>query len=297
MTNGRPVKKNGLRGGLPSPVLPGSGPGGRRSASELSPASQPFLPAPGLPGTPFGPAPSITSQTIFTLHGANDGRLGPKAPACTGQTSWLRRKLRQRSGPVPGARYGVPGRQPQTRPAPHSPASGGKPAASRDGGVHASRIPPARSFTGGHRIRPVENRTVATRSPAEPRTGQAPPGDRRKRRCKSGVSSNRTRTVSSTVPGVTEPATRPARRAPACRAGRPPRAAPPEHRHRRGDRAARRRRRPGRAPSRCALPAAAPGPACSGRRLRAAVLKPAHARTGETRHPVATPYWSSGIFT
>ncbi len=120
-------QKNGLRGGLPSPVLPGSGPGGRRSASELSPASQPFLPAPGLPGTPFGLAPSITSQTIFTLHGAHDGRLGPKAPACTGQTSWLRRKLRQRSGPVPGARYGVPGRQPQTRPAPHSPASGGSP--------------------------------------------------------------------------------------------------------------------------------------------------------------------------
>ena len=101
--------KNGLRGGLPSPALPGSGPGGRRSASELSPASQPFLPAPGLPGPPFGPAPSITSQTIFTLHGANDGRLGPKAPACTGQTSWLRRKLRRRSGPVPSARYGVPG--------------------------------------------------------------------------------------------------------------------------------------------------------------------------------------------
>ena len=48
-------------------------PGGRRSASELSPASQPFLPAPGLPGAPFGPAPSITSQTIFTLHGAGDG--------------------------------------------------------------------------------------------------------------------------------------------------------------------------------------------------------------------------------
>ena len=54
-------------------------PGGRRSASELSPASQPFLPAPGLPGTPFGPAPSITSQTIVTLHGADDGRLGSKA--------------------------------------------------------------------------------------------------------------------------------------------------------------------------------------------------------------------------
>ena len=113
-----PRQKNGLRGGLPSPVLPGSGPGGRRSASELSPASQPFLPAPGLPGIPFGPAPSITSQTIFTLHGAHDGRLGPKAPACTGQTSWLRRKLRQRSGPVPGARYGDPFPRPGAVPDP-----------------------------------------------------------------------------------------------------------------------------------------------------------------------------------
>jgi hypothetical protein len=54
--------------------------------------------------------------------------------------------------------------------------------------------------------------------------------------------------------------------------GRPPGTAPPEHRHRRRDRAARRRRRPGGAPGRYALPAAAPGPACSRRRLRAAVL-------------------------
>ena len=38
---------------------------------------------------------------------------------------------------------------------------------------------------------------------AEPWTRQAPTGDRRKRCCESGVSSNRTRIVSSTVPGVT----------------------------------------------------------------------------------------------
>jgi hypothetical protein len=44
-----------------------------------------------------------------------------------------------------------------------------KPAASRDGGVHASRIPPARSFTGGRRIRPVENRTIPRHPP-----GRAP---------------------------------------------------------------------------------------------------------------------------
>jgi hypothetical protein len=36
-------------------------------------------------------------------------------------------------------------------------------------------------------------------------TGRALPGDRRKRYCKSGVSSNWARIVSSTVPGVTEP--------------------------------------------------------------------------------------------
>jgi hypothetical protein len=42
---------------------------------------------------------------------------------------------------------------------------------------------------------------------------------------------------------------------PACLTGRPPRTAPPEHDHQRGDRAD--RRRPDGAPSRCALPAAA----------------------------------------
>jgi len=31
-----PARRNGLRGDLPSPALPGSGPGGRRSASQLS---------------------------------------------------------------------------------------------------------------------------------------------------------------------------------------------------------------------------------------------------------------------
>ncbi len=54
--------------------------------------------------------------------------------------------------------------------------------------------------------------------------------------------------------------------------GRPPRAAPPQHRHRRRDRPARRRRRPGRAPRRCARPAAAPAPTCSSGRLRPPVL-------------------------
>ena len=82
---------------------------------------------------------------------------------------------------------------------------------------------------------------------------------------------------------------RPARRVPARRAGRAPRAAPPQHHHRRGDRATRRRCRPGRAPAGCGLAAAAPGPAWSRRRLRAAVLMPAHARAGKARHPHPRP--------
>jgi len=43
---------------------------------------------------------------------------------------------------------------------------------------------------------------------------------------------------------------------PSRRAGRPPRAAPPQHRHRPRDRPARRGRRSGGAPGRCILPAA-----------------------------------------
>ena len=59
---------------------------------------------------------------------------------------------------------------------------------------------------------------------------------------------------------------------PARRAGRPPRAAASQHRHRRGDRAACRRCRPGRAPARRALPATTSAPARPRRRQRAAVL-------------------------
>ena len=87
---------------------------------------------------------------------------------------------------------------------------------------------------------------------------------------------------------------RPAGRAAAPRAGRPPRSVPPEHRHRRGDRAARRGRRLGRAPSWCAFPAAASALACPRRRLRAAVLRTAHApgrdRAGKAPW-LTTAYW------
>ena len=142
---------------------------------------------------------------------------------------------------------------------PRSGAGSGAPA-------HASRVLPARSFPGGRPYPVCRNRS---RYHHRRSTHRAAPA--------------------RSVPGVTEPdATgpsprrhRPARRAPARRAGRPPRAAPPEHRRRRGDRATRRRRCPGRAPSRCTFPAAAPGTRGPGRRLRAAVLLPAHARAGK----------------
>jgi len=141
MTDSCPVKRSGLRGGLPSPALPGSGPGGRRPASELSPASQPFRPAPGLPGTPFGPAPSITSQTTFTVHDADDGRLEPKARPARAQ---------RRVSPNP--------RRPR-------------------GAAAARRLPglAARPFTGRGRGRasPVENRSILD-SHAEYRKGGSP---------------------------------------------------------------------------------------------------------------------------
>ena len=142
-------------------------PGGRRSASELSPASQPFLPAPDLPGTPLGPAPSITSQTVFTLHGVHDGRPGPKAPACTGQTSWLRRELRQRPGPVPGALYGGPGRQPR----PAQPRTVRSAAEARRLGTAALMLPgsPGKIVHWRSPYPAAENRTILRHPP-----GQAP---------------------------------------------------------------------------------------------------------------------------
>jgi hypothetical protein len=118
-------------------------------------------------------------------------------------------------------------------------------------------------------------------------------GDRSKKRCKSGVSATGLGPILLQSGCDRARRHRPTRHAASCRAGRPPRAAPPEHRHRRGDRAARRNGRPGRAPGQYTVPAAAPGPGCSRRRLRAAVLITAHARAGESKAPsFTTPYWS-----
>ena len=61
-------------------------PGGRRSASELSPASQPFLPAPGLPGARSVQLPRSPRRRYSRCMGPVTA---PRAesPACTGRTS------------------------------------------------------------------------------------------------------------------------------------------------------------------------------------------------------------------
>ena len=64
-------------------------PGGRRSASELSPTSQLFLSAPGLPGARSVQLPRSPRRQYSRCMGPVTA---PRAesPACTGQTSFLR---------------------------------------------------------------------------------------------------------------------------------------------------------------------------------------------------------------
>jgi hypothetical protein len=55
---------------------------------------------------------ALIADTSSRLHGVDDGLAGPRTPACTGPTSWLRRKLRAAIRLVPGAPYAqapVPG--------------------------------------------------------------------------------------------------------------------------------------------------------------------------------------------
>ncbi len=62
-------------------------PGGRRSASELSPTSQqPFLPAPGLPGARSVQLPR-SPRRQYTRCMARVTALRVESPACTGRTS------------------------------------------------------------------------------------------------------------------------------------------------------------------------------------------------------------------
>ena len=79
--------RNGLRGDLPSPALPGSGPGGRRSASQLSGFSAFRRDSRRVPpGSSSGPAPSLASQTCSCCTASS--RL-PRAgsPGWAGRTS------------------------------------------------------------------------------------------------------------------------------------------------------------------------------------------------------------------
>ena len=66
----RPRPRQSLRGDLPPPALPGSGPGGRRPASPL-PTSQPFRRASGLPGQFVRSSSLSRLADIFSLHGLN----------------------------------------------------------------------------------------------------------------------------------------------------------------------------------------------------------------------------------
>ena len=98
-----PGQENGLRGGLPSPALPGSGPWGRRSAVAVRPLSLPVA-------TPVTRR-LVRSSSLDHLADdgqtarRRDGRPGPKAPACTGRTSWL---LRTPHSPVSGGSPRLP---------------------------------------------------------------------------------------------------------------------------------------------------------------------------------------------
>ena len=141
MTDGRPPLKTGacgvvsLRRHCPDQV-----PGVAFSLCAARPLSLPV-------------ATSVTRRLVRSssldhladdTHAAQCHERAPRAgsPGLHGRTSCLRRKPGQRSGaPYPVPLRGVPGRLPRPRPAPHSPVQRRKPAASRDGGVHASKVP------------------------------------------------------------------------------------------------------------------------------------------------------------
>ena len=91
-----------------------------------------------------------------------------------GQTSWLRRKLRQRAGPHPVPGTAFPAASPH--PSSHSPVSGGSP---RPGGTVAGRRRrscfqgprPPRSFNGKHAYR--QRSALPARDPASPKAAFA----------------------------------------------------------------------------------------------------------------------------
>ena len=135
------ARKNGLRGGLPSPALPGSGPWGSPSSlSAIRPLSLPVA-TPVTRRLVRSSSLDHLADDVYAVF-AHDGRVGPKVPAWTGPTSGSGASSRT------GALDGVPGCQPQTRPRLRTVRS-----AAAASGIHASRVPPARSSTAGRCIR------------------------------------------------------------------------------------------------------------------------------------------------
>jgi hypothetical protein len=133
--------KDGPRGGLPSPALPGSGSWGSPfSLSAVRPLS---LPAATPVTRRLVRSSSLDRLADNTQAARRRGRASrPKAPACTGPNVVSLRKPRRRSGDVPGALYSVPGRQPSTSGSAQSGSAAEVPATSRGYGVHASRVRP-----------------------------------------------------------------------------------------------------------------------------------------------------------
>ncbi len=76
---------NGLRGDLPSPALPGSGPGGRRSAFRLSGFSASRRES-GFPGQFVRSSSLSRLADTFMLDGVKEAAQG-RRPACTGRRS------------------------------------------------------------------------------------------------------------------------------------------------------------------------------------------------------------------
>jgi hypothetical protein len=104
--------------------------------------------------------------------------------------------LRQRSGPYPAQCTAFPAASSSLR---SSSAQSGQQRSPRPRGtasVHASRVPPARSFTGGRPYPACRESNVLLHDHRRaPGPGRTPPRDCRKRRCKVGVVDNRVGTV------------------------------------------------------------------------------------------------------
>jgi hypothetical protein len=102
MTDGRPVKRNGLRGGLPSPALPGSGPWGSPfSLSAARPLSRPVA----TPVTRRLVRSSSLDHLADDTHAARRRRRAPRAesPGVHRPNVMSPAQAKAAGGPIPGA--------------------------------------------------------------------------------------------------------------------------------------------------------------------------------------------------